>query len=126
MKPIKQAELFERLHDGPGKIKHLRNPLRKIKPLTLPLAARLPFKILVARDNVINQKVTLHVLRQFGYQADLWRNGKQAVETMERQKYLVFHGRPDAGNMVVSCRPPHPCPPGARPNGPYCRLTANA
>jgi CheY-like chemotaxis protein len=65
--------------------------MRQNKIFDPTLAKRLPFKILVAEDNVINQKVTLRILKQFGYGADLVTDGKQALEAMERKKYdLVF------------------------------------
>jgi len=47
-------------------------------------------KILVAEDNSINQKVAIHSLDQLGYQCDLAKNGKQAVELHLRNKYDVI------------------------------------
>jgi len=45
----------------------------------------------VVEDNVINQKVSLRILEQFGYRADRAVNGRKAVEAVARQKYdLVF------------------------------------
>jgi CheY-like chemotaxis protein len=55
------------------------------------MAARLPLAILVAEDNIVNQKVARGILLQFGYQTDLVISGKEAVEAVERQKYdLLF------------------------------------
>jgi PAS domain S-box-containing protein len=91
MKPIKQEELFDAFTTAVGKVKTITKSLRQNKTFDPTLATRLPLKILVAEDNVINQKVSLRVLQQFGYLADLAADGKQAVEAMERQKYdLVF------------------------------------
>ncbi|NOU45562.1 MAG: response regulator, partial [Bacteroidales bacterium] len=47
-------------------------------------------KILVAEDNSINQKVAIHALDQLGYQCDLAKNGKQAVELHLRNNYDVI------------------------------------
>ncbi len=91
MKPIKQAELFSALTAALGKVKNVTKSLRQNKTFDHTLAARLPLKILVAEDNIINQKVAMRVLQQFGYRTDLASNGKEAVEAVERQQYdLLF------------------------------------
>jgi CheY-like chemotaxis protein len=64
--------------------------LRQNKIFDLAMAARLPLEILVAEDNLVNQKAAVAVLRQFGYQTDLVISGKEAVEAVERQKYDVL------------------------------------
>ena len=45
--------------------------------------------MLVAEDNVINQKVTLAMLRRLGYRADLAANGLEAVESVRMIPYDV-------------------------------------
>jgi CheY-like chemotaxis protein len=48
-------------------------------------------RILLAEDNVVNQRVTLRLLERFGYRADVAGNGMEAVEALRRQTYdLVF------------------------------------
>ena len=48
-----------------------------------------PLSILLAEDNVVNQKVTLQMLSRLGYQADVAANGKKALELMGRKRYDV-------------------------------------
>jgi two-component system sensor histidine kinase/response regulator len=91
MKPIKQADLFNALSTALGKIKTVTKSLRQNKIFDPSMAARLPLNILVAEDNIVNQKVAMGVLLQFGYQTDLVVSGKEAVEAVERQRYdLLF------------------------------------
>ena len=50
---------------------------------------RHPLRILLAEDNVVNQKLALRLLQQMGYRADLASNGIEAIECIERQTYDV-------------------------------------
>ena len=89
MKPLKQADLFNSLSHALGAHKKTN----KLRPgaFDRSLAEKLPLKILVVEDNLINQKVALHVLANFGYQAELANNGKEAVETVKMKHYdLLF------------------------------------
>ena len=61
-----------------------------IKPQIDPgIAERHPLRILLAEDNVVNQKLALRLLQQMGYRADLASNGLEAVESVQRQAYDV-------------------------------------
>jgi len=53
------------------------------------MGARHPLRILLAEDNVVNQKLALRILQQMGYRADLASNGIEAIESVERQSYDV-------------------------------------
>jgi CheY-like chemotaxis protein len=53
------------------------------------LATRLPLRILLAEDNVVNQKVALRMLERMGYRAEVANNGKEAIEALQRQPYDV-------------------------------------
>jgi CheY-like chemotaxis protein len=54
------------------------------------MAARRPLKILLAEDNVVNQKLALRLLGQMGYRADVASNGIEAIESVTRQPYDVI------------------------------------
>ncbi len=46
-----------------------------------------PLRVLLAEDNVINQKVVLKVLEKMGVRADLARDGSEAIAAVERNRY---------------------------------------
>ncbi|MDQ6685878.1 MAG: response regulator, partial [Pseudomonadota bacterium] len=52
-------------------------------------AARHPLRILLAEDNLVNQKLALRLLQQMGYAADLATNGREAIEHIEQRTYDV-------------------------------------
>jgi signal transduction histidine kinase len=48
-----------------------------------------PLRLILAEDNIVNQKVTLRMLRKLGYDADVAANGLEVLQAMERQPYDV-------------------------------------
>jgi signal transduction histidine kinase/DNA-binding response OmpR family regulator len=55
------------------------------------LALKYPFEILVAEDNIINQKMIRNVLHLMGYSADIVANGLEVIEAIKRKHYeLIF------------------------------------
>jgi CheY-like chemotaxis protein len=51
------------------------------------LGDRYPMRILLAEDNVINQKVAVRLLERMGYRADIVSSGKEAIQALRRQTY---------------------------------------
>jgi PAS domain S-box-containing protein len=54
------------------------------------LGSEHPLKILLAEDNVVNQKVALLLLDRLGYRADVAASGQEVVEAVQRQHYDVI------------------------------------
>jgi len=90
-KPIKHSQLADIL-------------LKVLSPTTTSISATLtdtdnllllsqkyPFEILVAEDNVINQKMIRNVLQLLGYSSDVVANGLEVIEALKRKRYeLIF------------------------------------
>jgi CheY-like chemotaxis protein len=53
------------------------------------MAERLPLRLLLAEDNVVNQKVALLTLGRLGYRADVAGNGLEVLDALTRQSYDV-------------------------------------
>jgi CheY-like chemotaxis protein/HPt (histidine-containing phosphotransfer) domain-containing protein len=49
-----------------------------------------PLRILLAEDNVVNQKVATSLLNRIGYRADLAANGLEVLDALKRQHYDVI------------------------------------
>ncbi len=62
---------------------------RKLQPpqFDAGMAERLPLRILLVEDNLVNQKLTLRLLERLGYEADLAVNGVEALEGLQQQPY---------------------------------------
>jgi CheY-like chemotaxis protein len=90
-KPLHQSALFDTLvgllgcDDAPKRV--VDKPARPT--LDAGMAAAHPLRILLAEDNVVNQKLALRLLQQMGYRADVAGNGIEAIECIERQPYDV-------------------------------------
>jgi PAS domain S-box-containing protein len=45
------------------------------------------FKVLLAEDNLVNQKVILKMMQHLGHEADMVSNGKEAIDAVLQKKY---------------------------------------
>jgi len=51
---------------------------------------KMPLRILLAEDTLVNQKVALHLLERLGHRADVAGNGLEVIEALRRQTYDVI------------------------------------
>jgi CheY-like chemotaxis protein/HPt (histidine-containing phosphotransfer) domain-containing protein len=97
-KPIRQSHLFDCLTNvvnqpsfEPGtKSTRLEKPAQLITRHVLREKTTMTNKlVLLAEDNIVNQKVAIRQLQKLGYRADAVANGREAVEALERIPYDV-------------------------------------
>ena len=90
-KPIRQSALFDTLMNILGQAPQPAARVDKERLILDPeMAARHPLRILLAEDNVVNQKLALRLLSQMGYRADLAANGLEVMQAVKRQPYDVI------------------------------------
>ncbi|MCC5638295.1 PAS domain S-box protein [Nostoc sp. CHAB 5844] len=89
-KPIKQSQLHYVLTHA---CRHQPLPVNISRPHTswndLQLAQKMPLRILLAEDSLVNQKVALLMLQKIGYQADVVADGREVIQALQRQPYDV-------------------------------------
>jgi two-component system, sensor histidine kinase and response regulator len=90
-KPVKSPQLFNSLIDLCG-----AHPEAKIKhgatdrvPGTSSMAQKRGVRILLAEDNIINQRVAKSIMEKAGYRVDIVDNGLKAVRELEATNYDI-------------------------------------
>jgi len=98
----KDSQLFSSILNKPVKqhllSKHILNALEQQistkgeeknlqQKLHINFAEQYPLEILVAEDNLVNQKVIMHILKKLGYNPALAENGVLAVKEASQKQY---------------------------------------
>jgi CheY-like chemotaxis protein len=90
-KPIKPSQLYNSVCEALAK-RPSAEPAKASKPALFDatLGDRHPLRILIAEDNLINQKVAIGLLKKLGYRADVVANGLEVLEALRRQEYDII------------------------------------
>jgi CheY-like chemotaxis protein len=90
-KPLRQSALFDALMTVfAGQTQLITKPAPASPTIDAGMASSHPLRILLAEDNVVNQKLALRLLSLMGYRADVAANGLEAIQAVERQPYDVI------------------------------------
>ena len=90
-KPLRQSQLYNSLlkifQTSPTRI--AASPKKARINALLPQKDENPssHRLLLAEDNLINQKVALQILRMLGYRADVAQDGEEVLQFLETQSY---------------------------------------
>ena len=84
-KPVKQADLLNQIcrvleHNGKASVAVKAAPSAAAKPVRAA-------KILLAEDNLVNQRVAVGILTRRGHQVRVANNGREAIEAVEREPF---------------------------------------
>jgi len=132
VKPVKQSQLLDCLRTITGKSEDSgRAPSEAIvtrHSLTEDRKRRI--RILLAEDNIMNQKLALRILdAKLGYRANAVANGKEAIESLSRQDYdlvLMDCQMPEMDGYEAARAIRDPNSPVRNHNIPIIAMTANA
>lgn len=89
-KPIKQSQLYESiLHSLTGSI---IPPEKKQRGSILDreMADKYPLRILLAEDNLVNQKVAIKIFEKLGYRVEIASNGLEVLSALQMTDYDII------------------------------------
>ena len=86
-KPIKPSALLDALAQIFLGEQHFTKPANPPVGSDPDAGRKHPLRILLVEDLLVNQKLALRMLEKMSYRADLASNGREALESLERQTY---------------------------------------
>jgi signal transduction histidine kinase/ligand-binding sensor domain-containing protein/DNA-binding response OmpR family regulator len=90
-KPVKQQRLMKSLQTVFAALKdHSVSEDQQATVLNEAFASEYPLSILIAEDNMINQRLIVKVLNKLGYQANTANDGIQALDALKEKDYNVI------------------------------------
>ena len=127
-KPIKQEQLRTVLRNILSRQTAVPTPTQATaQKINASAGQQAPLRILLAEDNIVNQKVALRMLDKMGYTADIAANGFEVLHALERQQYdvvLMDVQMPEMDGVTTTERILAEWPAAARPR--IIAMTANA
>lgn len=86
-KPTKHHVLYKHIIDQLKDGKVINEPQQGKTQFSTEFAKLYPLDILIAEDNYVNQKLTVHILNKMGYKPEVASNGHEVLEMVAKRKY---------------------------------------
>lgn len=128
-KPVRQSQLYECIAMVLGMAAGNAPENRIVTRHTIAESAKPGIRILLAEDNVINQKVAQSVLGKLGYKADVVANGFETIKALELINYdlvLMDCQMPEMDGFEATSAIRNPGSKVLDHNIPIIAMTANA
>lgn len=126
LRPHHLSDMLVELLETPDSMRRIP---QKAKTFDRDMGQDNPLSILLADDNVINQKVALNMLKRLGYRADVASNGIEVLDALDMKKYdiILMDVQMPEMNGVEAAREIHNRMGGSLSGRPWIvALTANA
>jgi len=88
IKPVLQSDLLEALLRVLGSRPDAAKPVQLVTRHTLR-EGRMPLRVLLAEDNVVNQRLAVRLLEKHGHMVFVAGDGVKALEALERERFDV-------------------------------------
>lgn len=87
-KPTKHSVLHKHiLEQLKNAAAQTREPIVPQSPFSTDVYKKYPMKILIGEDNLINQKLMMHILTKVGFEPDVASNGHEILDAMAKKEY---------------------------------------
>lgn len=132
-KPVKQSQFYNCLATVVGRKTGIEQDPETLRAIitrhSLAEQTNTRMRVLLAEDNLVNQKVAMKTLEKLGYRADVVSNGAEAVEALRSREYslvLMDVQMPGMDGMEATRRIRDPRTGALNPRMPIVALTAHA
>lgn len=89
-KPAKHHILYKHIVDQLKDIGVVKEPMQVKTQFSADFAKLYPMEILIAEDNYVNQKLTVHILTKMGYKPEVVANGHEVLNAVAKKKYNMI------------------------------------
>ncbi|KAF0178892.1 MAG: multi-sensor hybrid histidine kinase [Limisphaerales bacterium] len=90
-KPLRPAQIFDALVRAVDNMPRTEKKAPVSSEFDASMSERLPLRLLLADDNIINQKVGVKMLQRLGYRPEVAANGVEVLKLLEQQPFdLIF------------------------------------
>ncbi|MFN7923334.1 MAG: response regulator [Bryobacteraceae bacterium] len=89
-KPVRRDALRKELAQAIGHIELQKAPFSPRAALAKAAQNRRPYRVLIAEDNPVNQRVAVRLVEKLGYTVETATNGLQALAALERAAFDVI------------------------------------